>query len=131
MTTKTIRITVNGDPIETYEMTRRTAESYLPAPQCPDPECRFGKRPTLPDDWDPNVLTIAHLVGVQVRARIIGMSFDFAQASYRMRSEAAMQIETALVATKLPSGAIGMAFRDVPVVIDETVPWVDFDVRTA
>lgn len=125
MTDKPVRIIVNGEVHGVVEMTRQIAESYLPGPQCPDPDCKFGKR-SLPADWDPDVLSIAHLVSAQRRARIAGLAFDIGKAVYRMRPEAAMQVEAALMAT----AAGGMSFRNVAVVIDESVPWVDFEVVT-
>lgn len=130
MTDKNIRITVNGDPIATVELTREAALSYLTPEQ----------RRAVPDGWipDPDKLTIAHLLAAQSRARVMGF---WGNGMYRMNPNAVPDIESCLLASRVPdeyrddprwtaqptAESNCIVFRGIPVLVTSAVPWVDFD----
>lgn len=108
-----VRVTVNGVPHCDVPMTRDFAQAY-----------RAADDPPLPDDWQPTDLTVAWLLRAQVVARVAGL--DAPHCTYRMKGKALEQVETAV---SLGSGpGVTMYFRGFPVVVDESVPWCDFDV---
>lgn len=114
---KPVRITINGKPHSEVELTREVALSLMSE----------ERRSAVPDGWipDPNRLTLAHLISTLRRAVMLGVTGDADAFTFRMRREAALQVEEFMTLIK-----DGLAFRGYRVVIDESVPWVDLDIRT-
>jgi hypothetical protein len=124
-----VRVFVNGQHIRNVEMTRRLAQAY-----------RSDHEPALPEDWTPPRMSIVHMISAQAIARNAGAIGNALR--YRMRGEALAEIEAAImggpwrtasedVAALAPPGdlpAFWMKFRGIPVFVDESVPWVDFEV---
>jgi hypothetical protein len=117
--TPIVRVTVNGQPFASVLHTREDEMAY-----------RAADAPSLPLDWQPTTLTVAWLVRAQKLAHITGLAFDITRCRYRMRPEAAAQVETVLSRMDYPDGTIGCAFRSIRVETGADVPWCDFDVTT-
>lgn len=124
-----LRVTVNGEPLRDVTITHEIAS-------------RYG----VPDGaWEPDRMSVTHMVHVHAQARTWVPSSSVRACCYRMSTDALHEIEAAIMGGPWPAvydedtkdleatapdekPAFWMRFRGIPVYVDNTVPWCDFDV---